>query len=158
MSLLGMLFLAGGAAAAFWVYDDFRSSLVRTEILDMSIARYDSRSSTGANALPPVDAEEVASATRQLLTPWSRLLIDLESAASDSEQNVALLEIAPDKNKGSVRVSGEARSLVHALAYVERLQQADSLIAPLLENHEIQTSSPERPVRFVVTANWRVEG
>lgn len=158
LSLSGLLFLAIGVAAAIWVYDDFRGSVVRTELLDMSIARYESRSLENTSALPPVSAGDVETATRELLTPWSRLLVDLESAAVDSEENVALLEIAPDKNKGSVRVSGEARSLLHALNYVERLQQAESLVSPLLENHEIQNSSPERPVRFVVTASWRVEG
>jgi Tfp pilus assembly protein PilN len=158
LSLSGVLFLVAGAAAAIWVYDDFQNSVARSEMLDMSITRYASRSAIRTEKLPPVDAEEVVSATQQLLTPWSRLLIDLEAAAIDSEKNVALLEIAPDRNKGIVRVSGEARSLVHVLGYIERLQQADSLVSPLLENHEIQTASPERPVRFVVTASWRAQG
>ena len=158
LSLSGILFLIVGVAAAIWVYDDFRNSVARSEMLDMSIARYASRSVASTEKLAPADVAEVASATQQLLTPWSRLLVDLEAAAIDSERNVALLEIAPDRNKGIVRVSGEARSLVHVLTYIERLQKADSLVSPLLENHEIQTASPERPVHFVVTASWRAEG
>lgn len=158
LSFSGIVLLIVGVVTAAWVFDDLRSSNTAVELLEISIARYDTRSSGHAATTSPHDSEAVTAATRQLMTPWSQLLTDLEQAALDSDRNVALLEVAPDKNKRSVRVSGEARSLEHAIAYVERLQAAPSLRAPLLENHEVQTSNNERPVRFVVLADWRVEG
>ena len=154
----GMLIMSAGLVALGWTYTDFQDSNVSTELLNLSISRYSQREANATPTLSPVDAEEVAEATRELSTPWSRLLVDLELAARDSEKNIALLEIAPDKDKRNVRITGEARSLPHVLNYVSRLQSAQSIRFPILETHEIQVSDKDRPVRFVVLAEWRIEG
>ena len=125
-------------------------------LLSMSLARYQAATPAVDGANANVDTGEVVFATRQLTTPWSLLLSDLEAATTESGKDIALLEVIPDKNKRSLRVAGEARSLTHVLDYVSRLQSAESLMYPLLENHEIQESNRERPVRFVVAANWRL--
>lgn len=156
VSTSGAALLLVGAIAALWTFSDFRHASVATEILELNISRLVSKAPRTGSATVSIDAGAIDSATRRLATPWSRLLEDLESAATDSGKNVALLEIAPDTNKRTVRVSGEARSLPHVLDYVARLQSADSLMFPLLENHEVQISDRERPVRFVVQANWRL--
>ena len=156
--LSGLLMITIGLIAAGWAFSDFRDSNSSVEMHDMTISRYENRRSKTTAETPVINFEELATATRQLTTPWSRLLHDLELAVQDSEKNIALLEIAPDKNKQSVRVSGEARTLTHVLDYVRRLQDAQSIRFPLLETHEIQTSDRDRPVRFVVLAKWRIEG
>ena len=154
--LSGLLFLIVGAFAAVWTFEDLRGNNITSELLAMSIGRYQERKIDTEHQLVSVDPSEVDSARRQLLTPWSQLLRDLELAAQDNEQGIALLEIAPNKLKGSVRISGEARSLVHVMDYVTTLQEAESLSFPMLERHEIQTSNRERPVRFIVVADWRI--
>ena len=99
----------------------------------------------------------MASATLQnLATPWGQLLDDLEAASGDSAGSIALLEIEPDREHHKIRVLAEARSLVAALGYLERLQRAGTLINPLLESHEIRKDVPERPVRIKIMADWRV--
>lgn len=158
ISVPGFLVLTLGLFVAVWVYDDYTSASVSSEILKMKLDRQLTRTTERPSGTPLPGADEVALAQQHLLTPWSRLLVDLESAAADSKKDVALLELAPDRSKRRLRISGEARSLVHVLQYVERLQQAESLAAPLLESHEIQTANKERQVRFVVTAVWRVDG
>ncbi|MCP5093131.1 MAG: hypothetical protein GY949_19640 [Gammaproteobacteria bacterium] len=156
-SVAGVIVLVVGLVAAWLTITDYQDVTVSSELVTMGLARYDSSRTRKRENQPDIDAAEVRLATQQLTTPWSTLLHDLELAAQDSGKEIALLEVAPDKNKKSVRVSGEARSLTHALDYVRRLQNANSLLHPLLENHEILTSNRERPVRFVVLAEWRIQ-
>ena len=48
---------------------------------------------------------------RELGTPWSQLLAELEHASGDSSGEVAVLSIEPDHAKHRVRVTAEARTL-----------------------------------------------
>lgn len=155
-SAAGVIVLLVGLAATWLTLSDYRNVSIGSELVTMNLTRYQSTPSRTRESHPSVDMAEVRLATQQLTTPWSVLLRDLELAAQDSGKEIALLEIAPDMNKKSVRVSGEARSLVHALDYVRRLQKTESLIRPLLENHEVLTADRERPVRFVILADWRM--
>lgn len=100
--------------------------------------------------------EELRAAVAELATPWGRLLAELESAAGESRQSVAVLEIEPDREGRQVRIVAESRSLAAAVAFAERLQQSEVLQYPLLDSHEVQVKDPYRPVRFQVTASWRM--
>ena len=155
-SPIGVLLLVAGLAMAGWSYFDYQDVTIDAELLEMQLARRERVRTRSAESVPVVDPDEVRQAREQLATPWSVLLHDLELAAKDSGSEVALLEVAPDKNKRSVLLSGEARSLTHALDYVRRLQSTDSLLSPLLMNHEVIIADRERPVHFVVRAEWRI--
>ena len=98
---------------------------------------------------------EAAAAVAELSTPWSRLLDELEAAAKDSSESVALLAIEPDRGARKVKIMAEARNLPDAIAFAQRLQQSDVLLHPLLDNHEVQAQDRSRPVRFEITAAWR---
>jgi hypothetical protein len=156
LPVMGAIALLLGAGAAYLTYTDYNDTLIDSDLISMSLARYDSSDRDSRAKVAAINPAEITDATRQLSTPWSLLLNDLESVAKDSAKDVALLEIAPDRNKQTVRLSGEARSLQAALDYLGRLQKAESIIYPLLENHEIQTSDRNRPVRFVIVADWRL--
>jgi hypothetical protein len=91
---------------------------------------------------------------RELATPWSLLLAELERASSDTSGNIAVLSIEPDHNKHRVRVVAEARSLELALAYVQRLRKTQLLQFPMLESHEIKSDDRDHPVRFQLSADW----
>ena len=92
----------------------------------------------------------------ELTIPWSLLLRELELASQDSKDLVSVLAIDPDRQKGQVHLTAEARSLATALSYVERLQESHALRYPMLENHEVQSKDPEHPVRFLIRADWRL--
>ena len=98
---------------------------------------------------------EAAAAVAELSTPWSRLLDELEAAARDSSESVALLAVEPDRGARKVKIMAEARNLPDAIAFAQRLQQSDVLLHPLLDNHEVQDQDRSRPVRFEITAAWR---
>lgn len=95
-------------------------------------------------------------AVAELTTPWGRLLADLEAAATDSQDSVALLAIEPDRKNGKVMIVAESRTLPAAVAFTKRLQQSGALLYPMLDSHEIQTGDRYRPVRFQITASWRL--
>ena len=154
--LVGVLVLLLGAGAAVITTNDYRTTMIESDRIASSLSVYDSDRRSAKSQDVTVNPAEVSVATRQLTTPWSLLMNDLEAAARDNGEDVALLEIAPDRIKGSVRISGEARTLSSALDYLSRLQDAESVSYPLLENHEIRTAERERPVNFVIVADWRL--
>ena len=110
------------------------------------------RRDAAADARLSQGAEQAA---QDLATPWTALLAELEQASKDTDDNVALLGVDPDHGKHSVRISAEARSLQHALAFVIRLQASHALDSPMLDRHEVRSDDPQHPVHFELTADWR---
>jgi hypothetical protein len=101
-----------------------------------------------------VSAEEAALArdtVERLGLPWTKLFAALESAANDQ---VALLAIEPDTKSGTVKISGDSKDYLAALAYVLNLSQADALSHVQLVRHEVKQNDPQRPVAFSISAGW----
>lgn len=84
---------------------------------------------------------------------WEALFSAVEDSTNDE---VALLEIAPEPEREQVRITGEAKTYPAVLDYVRRLEKSAPLSGVHLQSHQIQTQDPERPVRFVLGAAWRV--
>ena len=101
-----------------------------------------------------LNAQNAEKTVRELGTPWSELLAELEKASGDSTGNIALLSVEPDHAKHRVRVTAEARTLGLALAYVQRLRKAPVLRYPMLDSHELRSDDKDHPVRFQVSADW----
>jgi hypothetical protein len=101
-----------------------------------------------------LDAQNAEKTMRELGTPWSLLLAQLESASGDTASDVAVLSVEPDHAKHRVKVTAEARDLERALSYVQRLRKAPNLRYPMLDSHELRTDDKDRPVRFQVSADW----
>ena len=89
----------------------------------------------------------------QLALPWGELFASAESA---DMPDVALLSIESDTDKRRVKISGEAKNLESMLEYVRYLEARPSLADVYLESHELQKKDPQQPVRFVLSAEWRV--
>lgn len=87
----------------------------------------------------------------QLSLPWGALFKDIET----SQQNeVALLAVVPDPDKGVVKISGEAKDLNAVIGYLRRLQKVRSLKSVYLASHHVRQRSAQRPVRFTLIAAW----
>lgn len=147
------------AVAAAWsistVHDE-RSSLRQQADAVRNGPPPRSRGAVADAAMPPERQREVAQANRiaaRLNLPWSGLFDAIEQSAGAP---VALLSLQPDPQDGTVRVSGEARSLPAVLAYLELLQQQPALADVRLESHETMVQEPQRPVRFVAVTQWRL--
>jgi hypothetical protein len=154
LSPSGLLLLLAGCGAAYWTYSDYQEASIHSQLLDISLAKIDRAYPASQTDNDPETLTKLLAATKPLGTPWTALLNDLESAAQDNGDDVALLEVAPDRARRQVRISAEARSLPAALAYVTRLQSTSTLIFPVLEKHEVISSGRDRPVRFEISAEW----
>lgn len=94
---------------------------------------------------------EVNAVIERIGLPWESLFEAIESTPGD---DVALLDLKPDVQKGIVRISAEAKSLESQLDYVSALQQNPLFHDVLLQSHQIHDQDPQNPVRFVLQAGW----
>ncbi|MGH8253875.1 MAG: hypothetical protein ACRES2_07520 [Steroidobacteraceae bacterium] len=108
----------------------------------------------GVESVAGLSSQSAEKTVRELGTPWSQLLAELESASGDEAGNVAVLAIEPDHAKHRVRVTAEARTLELAIAYVQRLRKTSALRYPMLESHELRADDKDHPVRFQIAADW----
>lgn len=153
----GLIVLLIGCVFSYWVFADFRNGQMRSELLEMQLDRYTAAAPRTSKATDGLEtAVQIAAVTQPLTTPWSALLNDLEVAVKDSGNDIAVLQVAPDRGKRQVRISAEARSLPAIFDYMITLQEASTLRHPILEQHEVRTAIRERPVRFEISAEWRL--
>jgi Tfp pilus assembly protein PilN len=89
---------------------------------------------------------------RQLTLPWDRLFETIEAAG---DKNVALLSLAPDRQKHVVRIAIEAKDPAAGLDYLKGLEARDIFQTVRIKSHQIQLQDPERPIRFTLQATWK---
>jgi len=160
---VGILALAiGGAGLMFmvWYYHDLSLKISDQEI---RISRLQEREKSRIAPLvtPVRDTEQVARETEQANTvilalslPWKELFEALEASQTNE---VAVLAIEPNAQKGVVRISAEAKKLESMLNYVASLQKIALFREVLILNHQIQDQDPEKPIRFVLQAAWEIQ-
>ncbi len=94
---------------------------------------------------------EAEAVVRELRQPWDGLFAAIEDAKTD---DVALLSVDPDANRGLLRIGGEARRREAMLDFVQRLEGEGVLHDVLLVEHAIQLQNRDKPVRFSISATW----
>ncbi|MEO8306492.1 MAG: hypothetical protein ABI616_00445 [Pseudomonadota bacterium] len=152
----GVLLIATGILALAGVITQLHSLSTRRAGLELrheALVREQQRKAAPAQ-LAGLKAQDAVKTVRELSTPWSALLAELERASTDNAGTVAVLLIEPDHAKHRVHLTAEARSLELAISYVQRLRKVQSLHYPMLDSHEIVKDDHERPVRFQVSADW----
>lgn len=161
-SLAGWILLALGASLAAFMWLEGRRVGEEAAIHQETVRRAE-RSLPGAARAPQSAAEtkaqeavlaEMRAVLAQLNLPWNDLFATLESIGVGE---VALLSLTPDARKRQVRITGEARNLSAMLEFHRRLEESGRLSDVALVNHEVGEHSPQRPVRFSLTASWVVK-
>ncbi|MBS1190543.1 MAG: pilus assembly protein [Rhodocyclaceae bacterium] len=152
LALLGAgLVVLAGAIADYQVasreVESWRGELVRVQ-----------QTARGRVQVRPGDAREaqqlMQAATvvfRDINRPWEALFKALEEARSD---DIAFLTLAPDPVRGSVQIGGEAKGRDAILGFVDRLGQGGVLKNVFLQEDVQQSQDPQKPYRFLVTAEW----
>ena len=109
---------------------------------------------TPANATRPAgdEAKGVERVTRQLSLPWPQMIESIESAAS---RQVALLQIQPEPERGTLRLTAEAGTPQAMLDYVRRLGESQALAGAHLVSHQVRREGGARPIQFVAQATLR---
>lgn len=90
----------------------------------------------------------------QLNLPWGKLFTAMGMAAG--EDSLAFLSIDPDPQKGIVVVQAEARDFDDMLKFYRALQAREEFDDVSLQSHLINRAVPEHPVRFRLSARWKV--
>jgi hypothetical protein len=143
--------LLGLAASAFCVAR-LQEALDRVTRLEAEIgALGGGRRAAAARAHAPEALAHAQAVAQGIARRWDRVFLALESA---STPQVALLAIEPDTRGGRLRITAEAKGMGAMLGYLARLQEARPLERVVLDQHEV-LQTPEKPVRFVVSAQWR---
>jgi hypothetical protein len=153
----GVAFLVFGLSSVALAGMEYHSMTARRASLELRLAAA-LRSSSGSRVekLHAAELSEKSTAiARELGTPWTAVLADLESASQATHGQIAVLSIEPDHEKHRVRINAESRDLPGALSYVVRLESSPSLRYPMLDSHEVIADDKEHPVRFALTADWR---
>lgn len=156
-SAAGILLLFLGMGAALAACLEYRAIAVQRAGLELTLAnslRHSSRDPAVAARAARLSIES-SGVARELGTPWTSMLTELENASRDANGRIAVLSVEPDHDKHRVHINGESRDLAMALAYVQKLQTSRALRYPMLDSHEVVQADAEHPVRFALTAEWR---
>lgn len=105
-----------------------------------------------ANARRSEEVRYANEVLRQLTLPWDQLFETIEASG---DKNVALLSLAPDRQKHLVRIGIEAKSPAAGLDYLKGLEARDIFQTVRVRSHQIQVQDPERPIRFSLLATWK---
>jgi Tfp pilus assembly protein PilN len=98
------------------------------------------------------EAKTVDAVVRQLTVPWAQMIEAVETASSG---DVVLLQMQPEAQQRTVRLTAEAKSRESMVRYVRRLGQTRSLSGVHLVSHQVQMENPSRPIQFSVQAVFR---
>lgn len=159
---LGMGVLVAALAALALMGSYYRTLDQQVVLWESKLDRIERMSSQRALASRPLTEQAVRAqmlelnqanlVVRQLSLPWNALFNAVETT---SGQNIALLSLEPDLQKGTVKISGEAKDLNALLKYVKQLSTRDVFGSVFLQNHQIQEADPEKPLRFSLLAHWK---
>lgn len=154
----GALLLLAGAVLACWLGYEYRERSNTLAGLEYRLRAQQDRAriapgTRNAAQLAQEQAELklMAQVNGRLGLPWDALFNEIEATV---DEHVTLLSVEPDAEKGALHVTAEARDLGAMLAYGKRLAASARFKDALIQSHQVQVQDPQRPVRFVVAAQW----
>ena len=98
------------------------------------------------------EVKSAESLVRQLALPWATVIRAIEQAGTP---NVALLQLQPDAETRTVKLTAEARSREAMFDYLRRLDSANGLTDVHVIKHEVQREDPQRPIQFSIQAGMK---
>lgn len=137
--------------------------LARLDALDAQTAHLAARAAQSARLPATVASEPIAApqatavnaAVARLNLPWGEILDALEAA---TPKQVALLSIAPEPSRATLRIEAEGSRSEDMIDYLKALEQQPLFGRVYLVKHEIARDGTDGVVRFEVEAQWRRGG
>lgn len=157
--LLAVVLLLAGLllAADVWLEDSvLRGNLSeaksRLEQAQRRAERLDAgrRNNRPENVFNADESKAMRQAISAIRVDWEALYHGIDQSVSEE---VSLLAIRPSVTARSVQISGEARDMAAALAFVESLRR-EPLAQVVLLSHQIKQSDPQHPIVFEISATW----
>jgi hypothetical protein len=104
----------------------------------------------GRQRAAAADAARANALLRSLDVPWDDLFEAIEAAA---HEDIALLRLQPDVQKGTVNITAQARDFAALAAYSAALSGRAPIGTVLLQSHEHDPR--ENALRFTLVARWK---
>lgn len=124
----------------------------RLEQVERRAARIDAsrRDSQPENVFSADENKALRQTFGAIRVDWAALNRHIENATS---ADVALLAVRPNVSGRALQISGEARNISAALAFVDALR-THPLADVVLVSHQIRQNDPQRPIVFEISATW----
>jgi predicted nuclease with TOPRIM domain len=104
-------------------------------------------------SIQPEQLKQLQETVNALGIPWNELFEAIEQADG---KDIALLSVEPNSQKQQVVVTGEAKNLQVALAYIAQLESQPALSQVFLQKHSIDEVNVSKPVSFTIFAKWKI--
>jgi hypothetical protein len=144
------------AGQLFLMHRDAQLELARLEAAAGLVGPEGGTQRRPAPALPKERLDEQSKAAeavvKELTLPWGPLIRSLEDAAT---RDVAILQLQPDAQSRTLKLTAEARTREAMFAYVRRLSGSRTLAETHLVSHQVQRDDPLRPIQFSVQATLK---
>jgi hypothetical protein len=156
-SWLGLILVLLGVSAALVVWLNYAEAQADLTQAQARLTRAERSASANRrpSRQPTLQKEDDKSFSRvstQLRRPWSGLLSDIDLISNPS---VALLSVESQGQSRNLSMTGEAKTMADAVAYVNRLRQSSLIESVYLSQHEERQAGPVNVIRFSLEATWR---
>ena len=102
-------------------------------------------------SIQPEQLKQLQETVNALAIPWNGLF---EAIEQSDQKDIALLSLEPNSQKQQIVITGEAKNLQIALAYIAQLEEQPALSQVFLQKHSIDEANASKPVSFSVFAKW----
>jgi hypothetical protein len=141
---------AFSCSAALWEY---QSSVVKAQPDDEVQAQQARPVSPASDpSLSLEHVESINQAIGRLNLPWRDLFAAIETRLTGT---IALIALEPDSTTHKLKVVAEAKTSDDMVDFWQSLVEDNRFVQVTLTKHEINELDPNRPVRFVLEAQWR---
>ena len=151
----GLLLLVASLALGAHLLSTYRETQAELARLE-AIASVAAPERRAAPALPKERVDEelkrAEGVVRSLTLPWAELIRTVEHAAM---RDVAILQLEPNPDARSVRLTADAKSREAMFEYLRRLAAAGALAEVHLVSHQLKPDDSQRPLHFSVHATMK---
>lgn len=105
-------------------------------------------------SIQPEQLKQLQETINTLTIPWNALF---EAIEQSDYKDIALVSLEPNSQKQQVVMTGEAKNLQVALAYIAQLENQPVLSQVFLQKHSIDEANTSKPVSFAVIAKWNMQ-
>lgn len=158
LTLLGMIVCVSAVGVLVQMMLQYRHINAESRMMEAKVQQFENRVARTAGTNVKRDVRSLAAEVKQanhvlrmLGLRWDSVFAAVAEAHRDG---IALLAFAPEPEKGIVKINAEAKNFSVMLDYVQRLEAQPALESVYLQSHNMQNDNPQKPVRFVITADW----
>jgi hypothetical protein len=159
-SWLSLFLLLASLAVALFTWQTYQAKRVDSIGLEAKLAEINQQQQKklpvkqAPVSIQPEQLKQLQETVNALAIPWNTLF---EAIEQSDQKDIALLSVEPNSQKQQVVMTGEAKNLQVALAYIAQLENQPMLSQVFLQKHSIDEANVSKPVSFTVFAKWEIQ-